>query len=450
VTATITGFSRNGSRTWAPAIALAVAAGAAPLVRYPPLTVPAVLAVAAATVGLAQRPLRALQLVILAVFLPPGLLPPGVQFAISVYSLTIAAMATAAHLYRTRTPLRLPPSVLAVTAFFVWSAMTLMWIPETAIGVGMLRRLAWVILLVLVTVNVVTTRDIANRFMNTLAMVGWVVIGAALWSLIAKGYSAGSRLTVLGYNDNQIGNVLLLFSIGVLWRVSRPDQQHRGRHLVEAIAYLALSLIVIALTGSRGSVLGFALLGGMFLLLPSTRRLAAAMAVMTGIAIVVAPAVFTTVDQRFTTPSGELSRQTLWTAGTALATAHPLGVGLGYGPVVMRDYINPRVSTDYFANRTSYPAHDPLIEIADDTGLPGLALYTAAFVVAGRSLWRASRRRRTSDGNPRQLAALIGMVSVPFLFVAAKSGGSAYDPTAFLLLALWLLPHMIRQTELEE
>jgi O-antigen ligase len=111
------------------------------------------------------------------------------------------------------------------------------------------------------------------------------------------------------------------------------------------------------------------------------------------------PVLLTASLARFSAPADptqyELGRTTLWSSGIELLSDHPLtGGGIGYGAFLMKPYVNERVSVDYFKDRDDYPAHNPLIEVADDTGVPGLVLYTGAFVAAGWLLVRRLRETR--------------------------------------------------------
>lgn len=423
-----------------------IAVGSAPLIGFPS-TVPAASAAAlAVALPLFRRPRLALQGAVLAMLLPPGLLPTSVQFAASAAAVLFATLAVTADMVRSRRPVRTGPTVLLLALFLFWGVVTLLWTPQPSTAFDLLRRYAVLLLLLLLIVNADTTLRDAGALLNTLALAGWLLIAVSVWSGLTTGYRFGSRLEVLNVNDNQVGNILLLMSAGVLWRAVRPDVQHPRRALFGVYAYLVLSWVVIAQTGSRGSFFGFVALLAALALFRQLRQIAAVAAILALTAAIFVPAVVATTWERLTTPNSELSRSTLWSAGLALAADHPWGAGLANGPVVMRQYVNARVSTDYFKIRGSYPAHNPLIEVADDTGLPGLTLYTAALLVAaGSFLATAQRARFRSDPHTDCLVAVVGAVSIPFLLVWAKSGGAEYHITAIVLVALWLLPGLLQR-----
>ena len=166
------------------------------------------------------------------------------------------------------------------------------------------------------------------------------------------------------------------------------------------------------------------------------------------------PVLLTASLARFSAPADptqyELGRTTLWSSGIELLSDHPLtGGGIGYGAFLMKPYVNERVSVDYFKDRNDYPAHNPLIEVADDTGVPGLVLYTGAFVAAGWLLVRRLRATRSVLTRHPAPPAEVGEAKLAMRYLAPLTatavavvstmlkGGGVWDATTtFVLLAM--------------
>lgn len=414
----------------------ALPAAAVPFTEAPGWLVPAVVAGLLAVAALIPRPDTALRVALLAVLLPPGLLPPLVQSLVELLSVLLAAAAAAAA-PRARAPRPLPTTVWLLSLFLVWNVLSTWWSDDPAGGTDLLRRYA--LLLLLLTVVVVRTRGPVgvDRLLQTLAAAGWIVVACAVWAVVIGSRSPEGRLEVFDLNPNQLGNVLLLTTTGVMWRATGPGAT-RAR-AIQGLAFLACALALIALSGSRGSLLAYVLLLVGFTATRSLRRWGLASVVLALALVVLTPGLFAIALQRFEQQDpSQLSRGTLWAAGASLITDHPLGAGVGRGPYLMRDYIDARVALNHFATRSEYPAHNPLLEVGTDTGLVGMLLFGGATAAAaGTAVGASLRAARRGDLPARAYGACTGTATIAFLIVWLKSGGESYSFTTMVLLALW-------------
>lgn len=418
---------------------VAVVAGTAPLVGVSPLVLPVVLAVGLAVVLLLQRPDLALRVTLVVLLLPGELLGDGLHSALQAGTVCLAAAASASSAVRLRERVRLPAALWLLGVLLVWSLLTTWWSQDPSLAPDLLRRSLLGLLLVAVVVARTRDRRGLHRLMGSLALSGWVFLAAGLWSLAAGTQTPQGQLVVFGVNPNDVGKTLLLVTPGVLWSavVRRGDRRPAA---TPAIAFLLLSLLLVAASGSRGSLLAYGLLAVAFACTRLLRRWGLVAVACAALLVLATPSVFGTVLNRLQDDdSRQLSRTTLWSAALSLVEDHPLGVGLGVSPFVLPDYIDARTAVDHFKERDRYPAHNPLLEVAADTGVVGAALFGAALVAAGASFVGNQRRAgRARDAVWRAHGAVVATSAVAFAAVWSKSGGQGYSFSTYVLLGLLL------------
>jgi putative inorganic carbon (hco3(-)) transporter len=460
-------------------VTVAAFVGVLPATGYSPLLVVAGVASLVICLALWRRPSLMLNVLVFAMLLPEGLLP-GTANSLLVLLLmffNVARRLVALPRSRPAAPVLLPVVLLA--AFGIWALLSITWSGDATTSRSALVQFVLVAVLFVLLVSEVRDLRSLDAFMNTLALVGWFLIACSAFTLLAHGYSSGQRFAVFDQNPNVLGVVLILALPGVFWRSSKARPSARAGRRVQFAIYLAASGGLIALTESRGSLIALVILTGVYLCHQATR--AAGFATLAGglIVVFVVPVLLTSAVARFGAPADpgtyELSRSTLSSAGWELFSDRPLlGGGIGYGPYLMKPYVDERVGLDYFKTRSDYPAHNPLIEVADDTGVPGLVLYVGVVLSAmglfGRQLWRAlraaspakrSRFRRTAADTERsepqapevgeaKLAlnylAPVAATSVAVFSTVIKGGGVWDATTTFVLLALLVIPVRLRLT----
>lgn len=420
--------------------ALAVVAGAMPALGVSPLLMVLALAAVIAGLQLLDRPGAAVNAAVAVVLLPPDLLPTQAQSALELGAVALAGVALLLAAPRQVASTPVPLAVLLLGTLVAWSGVALLWSPSLDRSTDLLRRYVLVLLLVLVVVLGVRSREALDRLAGVLTAVGWLVVACGAVAALSGQETPDGRLAVLGLNPNQLGNMLLLVSVAVLWRAVAPGFATRARG-IQAAGFLLSALVLILLSGSRGSLLAYVLLVLGLTAFRGVRRWAVTTAALALLLLLMAPAAFGTVANRLVTEDPEeLSRTTLWQAGLALVADHPFGVGLGEGPYVLPRYVDARTSLNHFEARDHVPAHNPVIEIADDAGLVGAGLFLSVLLTAGAGLVStAVRARRAGDGFWWNYAVVVGVGGLAFGVGAMKSGGMGYDFATYVLLSLWLL-----------
>jgi hypothetical protein len=108
--------------------------------------------------------------------------------------------------------------------FLVWGTITLIWAEDLSRGVTLLQTYALRLILFLFLIpNVIKTRHDLNGLMNTLALAGWVLVLVSMVTILNEGYIAGTRLSVLGVNENSLGILAMLTMLGVLWQAMQSS-----------------------------------------------------------------------------------------------------------------------------------------------------------------------------------------------------------------------------------
>ncbi|MFN8486157.1 MAG: O-antigen ligase family protein [Caldilineaceae bacterium] len=429
-------------------VVLAVLVGGAPLVGLSPLLFGGgVLSLFIALVYL-RSPVLALYSAIFINLLPQGFPPDAIQsngaLALLFLSLVFWVLQTGFQ----RRKLVWTPPLLLILGFLLWAFVTILWANDLVVSRQTFVQFAIVTIIAFLMVNQVDSPAAVDGLMTALLLSGWLLIVLGLWTVFFGGYTLGDRLQIFDMNENLLGPLLMLATTGAVWRVMRAPAQTKKFWMCLSLLYIVCALALIALSGSRGSFIGFGLILLLFLMSKATRPWALWGVAIGVVGLVCAPFIFNTVLDRFTNDTEDLygDRDVLWQASLLLLNDHPwTGVGIGNGPYIMLNYVNTVSDTDHIGQFTTRPAHNPLLEVADDTGLIGLALYLSAL---GSALWlflqqfyRAWRQRAAFWS---AYGALVFYISIGFISAWLKSGGLANHVTLFILLALWLIPYRMQ------
>ena len=202
-----------------------------------------------------------------------------------------------------------------------------------------------------------------------------------------------------GFNVNEIGGAMAYFAplaAGIAiydWRVRKAP----WRMLTATLAFVLL-LLALFLGQSRLSVLGVIIaLGGLILLLIPARRwqylalaLLLALCGLEGL-IVTQVALPTTVATRYaqTTEASTTMRLEIWRAALTLIRENPL-TGYGLNQFRRREVRNmyvPKYNLVFIPH-----AHNELLQIGTDTGIPGMLLYLAWNLTLVWMIWRTWRK----------------------------------------------------------
>ncbi|MGQ9909477.1 MAG: O-antigen ligase family protein [Candidatus Flexifilum sp.] len=216
------------------------------------------------------------------------------------------------------------------------------------------------------------------------------------------------------FNVNEIGGALawlIPVMLGIAWT---PDRAGRPR-LMRAIrraAWLAFGLQMLALYLGQSRLAIIGVIGALFFqirwTLPAGRKRHAAYLALAAFAaaqaLVFTPALNPRQIDRIERDEDSLNaRLEIYAAAGDIIRDHPLtGVG-------MNAFRAPAVRADYYVpgwDRRVLPhAHNELLQIGADLGLPGMIWLALVYALAGRMLWIAYRR---GDSAQRTLAAAVG------------------------------------------
>ena len=409
---------------------------------YTPLLAGGALVTAAILLAFLRRPVWALYSALFVVFLPIGLIPPEIHSILN-RSLTVIALATwLFDLVVRQRRVVWTGAATFMLVFLTWGCVTLIWAEDRTMGSIVLQTYSLrLILFLLLIPNLIRTMDALHGLMKILALDGLVLMGAGAVTILLQGLSSGTRLKVLDVNENGLGILALVTILGILWQVHRPSKRN-SIGIAAAIAFLALAMVLVALSGSRGSAISLLVMLFVFCLWKLTRIWGISGFLILAAGIVIAPFLFSTTLERFTVIRGDTllgGREALWQAAWKLILDHPWrGVGIGNAPIAMIPY------TRFFMSVWEMgivAVHNPVLSIWAETGLPGVLLYLA---VLGSAIWRFSFQYRRSRKAGARLSisyfALVSSVMIGYMFSWIKGGGMESDFSYFLLLALLLLP----------
>jgi O-antigen ligase len=168
--------------------------------------------------------------------------------------------------------------------------------------------------------------------------------------------------------------------------------------------YATTILVAIVLTGSRGGVLGAAVVFLVLALAGVARARTSAMGLAAlGIVVILALAVPSLVNDRLA-DEGSSGRTGIWRVGLSSCSEHCL-IGSGWGTfgVVYEAYL-PRTPEAGTLRGTRYGAHNNLLRVLVEAGVAGFALVLAGLLLTVREAFVVPRRFR---GPP--LAAIVGL-----------------------------------------
>lgn len=390
-----------------------------------------------------QRPAWAMYLTLIMVFIPMGLIPSGWQSLLNRILTVLALVVWLFDVLRHGQKILWNRAHWFFLGFLIWSLASLIWTENINISSTIIQGFTLrFILFFLILLNQIRTKTDLDRFMDVLALIGWVVVVTSAAAIISTGYLPGSRLEVGSENSNSLGIVALMALPGILWRTVRPEKSRKFLFHLLAFVYITLTIIVTAASGSRGSAISIVISLCAMLLFRRTRTWALiciGVLLLTGL---VAPSLFTTTINRFSGTYGDPilgGREYAWPAGFDLIRDHPFfGVGIGNSSYSVIPYMM------LYANVSQYskaPLHNPVLAILADVGIPGIVFYLGFFISAVTSMARLNRAHYRRKIRP--LIPYYSLVWVVFLGYMAswiKGGGMELDHSYFFILALLLIP----------
>lgn len=385
----------------------------------------------------------ALFFAIFVVFMPLGLIPSTFQSYLNRGATLIVVAVWLLDVFVRKKRLNITAPTIFMGLFILWAAISLLWANDTTAAKEVLQTyLLRFLLFLVVAINLITSQKHVDGLMGILAISGCLMVLVSLFVLLTQGYSAGTRLKILGGNENAIGTQLLITIPAFLWFV-RPIRK-TSQILVFIPAFLIVAAIsLIGLSGSRGSAISLGVTLLAFLLSKHTRPWGLFGLTIVGIALVFAPLIFSTTIDRFLGETGGSlfgGREDIWPAAVQLIKEHLfLGVGIGNSRYHITQYI--MMMGLHLKTVSDISLHNPLLVIAADTGIPGLFFY---FGILAGSFYSFARCYFLSRRNGHQyLTPYFPLMAAVFLGYMAswiKGGGMENDFSYFLMLSMLLIP----------
>ncbi len=275
-------------------------------------------------------------------------------------------------------------------------------------------------------------------------IIRYTVFGRALWNYI---YSNPNDLAALTFFP---------LSVAVAVAVSEP----KGWIKRAALIGTALLPLIILVTQSRGALIGLVASGLIFFMIHSRGRRVKSFLAAGAVAIVLLPFVPSSAWKRFagmasltstTTiaeadPEGSAeARYNIWrVAGTIIKENPVTGVGLGVYPRAHAMY-SPRVGVPVTAIGFR-DTHSTYLNVAAETGVPGLLLFLLTLLVVGISSERTRRKARGSLRAEQLLALELGLLG---FMLAGIFGSFAKLSFLYIQLAVMWAVTDITKRELE-
>jgi O-antigen ligase len=383
-------------------------------------------------------------------------------FVITTYRVPIGTLAMSVALLTLpleSRPLRLPPFVLCAAALLGWAFVgwgsseypTIVW--------DAVIEFAKVCAVMLVAVNVLTTRARLRFFLLAyLAFFAFYPVRGALFNYFLYSGTMGGR-AVWNYvyaNPNDLAGMCLLFvalAAGVLMA-----ERTRWIRLCALVGVIVLPFLVI-LTQSRGAFI--ALLAFAAITLKSQWRRGRTLLLAGAALVTMLVAAPDSVWRRLGTlkqvgtedtqaaandesVSSTVQRLEIWKVARTIIAEHPLtGVGLGAYPeahyvVAQRPVFNPTA----MGKRDT---HSTYLNVMAEMGIPGLALF--ALVVALPLIGAERARRRLKAVNPARALQLHYMVLGMIGYLVAGVWGSygALVPTYLFLCIVYAATAVLQE-----
>lgn len=299
-----------------------------------------------------------------------------------------------------------------------------------------------------VAVNVLDDRDRARGALAAIVLASlFPAIGAIRSYATGQNLVEGTRAAWLGVfaNPNFLAYHLVVSTPLALALREDVPREARGRALRRAAWLTAVAIFVVAvfLTGSRGGALGLGAVLLLWLLRDLARGRAAVGATLTvGIAVVMTPGGPWDRAETQATLHGEVDQSAqgridAWRTATNIVEKRP-ALGVGAGAFVL--------AYDRYAPGDAGPArtaHNSFLMIAAELGLFALGLYAAALGAAFFALGRLARKRRASGdataGRPGESGGALerGVQTALFGFVVTSiTGGYAFTWPVYFLLGI--------------
>lgn len=298
-------------------------------------------------------------------------------------------------LLASKTPLRVPPLLWPVGAFFAWTLVSAVASDDLAGAFPQIKKF-YVFFALPVIYSLFRSVDAARRLLEAWVIVGVIAVGFAMVQFVAKigeadragidflEYYTPDRITGFFSHWMTFSQAALLILAALLAYLCFGRRSRFGRRAWVGAAVLIVSGLV--LSGTRSVWLAMGLLAIHFLLewKPKLFWLAPAAAL---VLFAVAPGPLRERMESIANPGPKEARPIMWRTGWNMIQAEPL---FGVGPM----HVGARFSEFQPADVTELPPayyehlHNVYIHYAAERGLPALA---AVLWLLGKILWDLRR-----------------------------------------------------------
>jgi putative inorganic carbon (hco3(-)) transporter len=356
----------------------------------------------------------------------------------------LGTLATASPAERARFSLFAHAPVLAASLvlFVAWGAVSLVWAEQPADGASSLSRFALnFVLFPIALVAVRAPRHVVALFAVFVAG-ALISVGYGMLSPAAAAEGATGRLSGVGLNPNQLGQLLVVAI--VLAGTFATNRRLPGVLRVMALAAVVFAAVGLYMTLSRGALFG---LGVALLVAPFAvgRGRRAGTLVLVVAAFLVTFGWFTALApegavERISHPEreGGSGREDLWRLSWRIVEDHPIrGVGAGNFPVSSIHYLlRPgRTDQDQYIIDTPKVPHNIYLEVLSELGIVGLALFAVILASAlGCALLAAHNFARRNELMMEMLARGL-LISLVGLLAAGFFSSQLFSKQLWLLLA---------------
>lgn len=332
-----------------------------------------------------------------------------------------------------------PALTLGMVMFVAWAGLSFVWAESGEAVVSSVFRYALAVVLVFVVFTAVQSGKDVSKIAIAMTL---GAVAAALYGFLnpaAAGFGQLERLSGTLGNPNQLAAALVV-GIALAGGLAVTARSPVGR--LSAIAAIAICLVAILLTGSRGGLIALAAMLLATVVLAKGRRLVLTIltvaVVLIGVGYVVAAAPKQS-RERFVHPGNGTGRTDIWTVGGRMVAAHPvLGSGSGNFTVSQIHYLlqpGGLAHSEFIAGEPTV-AQNMYLEVLAELGIPGLALFVSViFFCLGCMLAALSRFRALGE---RRLAAMAMAISAALigLLVTDIFSSEEYARNLWLLLGL--------------
>jgi O-antigen ligase len=429
---------------YAPVMLLSFMVGATTLIWKTPLTpflAGAAVIAAILLLHLLQRPLVAFYLALFLCLMPFKFGFDPVYDMIRNLALALSLGSWLLHVASRRRAIAWNVTCSLIVLYMIWACITILWAPDLINSRQKLVAYAMGLILLVVTHNQIRSEREIDGMMRVFAVIGWIMVIGGIYTIASVGIQFGERLKVLDVNENMFGTMLILMLPGVIWPALRKAERFHGFHMQLSIIYILCTIVLIALSGSRGSAISLVLVLVAFWFWKPLRPWGFVGIGVVAVMLISAPFVLGTLLSRFESgEGGDLGgRLNMWQASILLIQDHPWsGAGVGNGPEQLNWYVQSLGS--FQDPKRILPSHNPFLEAGVETGVPGIAIYTAVLASALWSFFRFSTRRSMRLGILAAYFPLILGTSAGYLATWSKGGGMEVNLSYFTLLALLLIP----------